>query len=67
MKKGLRRPKYGKLVAVVGQNRRPDEEGIKTGCDITRYNEMSQNRRPDEEGIKTQPGGCGTLLRKSKP
>jgi len=35
------------------QNRRPDEEGIKTVFQLMNYWLLSQNRRPDEEGIKT--------------
>ena len=36
------------------QNRRPDEEGIKTsGFGVVPSKTMGQNRRPDEEGIKT--------------
>ena len=37
------------------QNRRPDEEGIKTpGRQKCCRPHGGQNRRPDEEGIKTQ-------------
>jgi len=53
MKKGLRLF-HGAFCVVVGQNRRPDEEGIKTLIKTSeKKNVNSQNRRPDEEGIKT--------------
>jgi len=49
----------------MGQNRRPDEEGIKTWKKRNVWHtETGQNRRPDEEGIKTEllpanlPGFC---------
>ena len=54
MKKGLRRIPITNLHSTPRQNRRPDEEGIKTNEPQQLFMvESSQNRRPDEEGIKT--------------
>ena len=39
---------------VLRQNRRPDEEGIKTWLAGPPAHRPGQNRRPDEEGIKTR-------------
>ena len=54
MKKGLRLAVDYKVVeAFNSQNRRPDEEGIKTMLFVYSRQLRRQNRRPDEEGIKT--------------
>ena len=52
MKKGLRLLGYLHYL-VYRQNRRPDEEGIKTQFAKHIAEPKRQNRRPDEEGIKT--------------
>jgi len=49
------------------QNRRPDEEGIKTVFRMIETLPLSQNRRPDEEGIKTPLSGGGYILTMSEP
>jgi len=54
MKKGLRHFRHDNLQKKVGQNRRPDEEGIKTSNRRKYFLSNRQNRRPDEEGIKTR-------------
>ena len=53
MKKGLRLLARATMRANGGQNRRPDEEGIKTLLPGAFNQLVGQNRRPDEEGIKT--------------
>jgi len=53
MKKGLRPPIDQNNGGPPRQNRRPDEEGIKTVIVTGAQNHKRQNRRPDEEGIKT--------------
>ena len=54
MKKGLRLTENLRIAAHPLPNRRPDEEGIKTGvADLGVAVDDVPNRRPDEEGIKT--------------
>jgi len=53
MKKGLRHKMKIWYAKAYCQNRRPDEEGIKTLSIHIPLAIYRQNRRPDEEGIKT--------------
>jgi len=53
MKKGLRPRRQTCCRPQARQNRRPDEEGIKTIHHLLLQLPQCQNRRPDEEGIKT--------------
>ena len=54
MKKGLRLCRLKCVLRRCRQNRRPDEEGIKTLVYDEIVHVVGQNRRPDEEGIKTR-------------
>ena len=51
----------------MGQNRRPDEEGIKTYRFDEIFHIVCQNRRPDEEGIKTAHVGAVGQAVESEP
>ena len=63
MKKGLRRHTACHLLLHLDFNRRPDEEGIKTGSGRCGGQRGHFNRRPDEEGIKTATAGSESALR----